>query len=210
MLIWVSFLLFDVVFQGTANHLLTMTNGCGMFDQVHNGDRRDLCASILFFMPVFREMLLWLGCVDAGSKTAHHNLKRGRSILIFVGGEKEQLMTTPGEHKIYLHSRKGFVKLALEYGTPLVPMYAFGENECYHVSKLFMGFREWLQGTFQLGVPLVWGRWGSMVPLKVKLHIEIGKPLKVTKKRKEDITQVNDSTHLSDDCLSNCLMIHIC
>jgi hypothetical protein len=42
--------------------------------------------------------------------------------LIFIGGEKEQLMTVPGEHKIFLRSRKGFVKLALEYGAHLVPM----------------------------------------------------------------------------------------
>jgi hypothetical protein len=69
-----------------------------------------------------QQILLWLGCVDASSKTAHHNLRKGRSILIFVGGEKEQLLTTPGEHAIYLSGRKGFVKLALEYGTPLVPM----------------------------------------------------------------------------------------
>ena len=65
---------------------------------------------------------MWLGCVDAGSATAHYNLKKGRSILIFVGGEKEQLMTTPKEHKIYLNNRKGFIKLAIEYGTPLIPM----------------------------------------------------------------------------------------
>lgn len=68
------------------------------------------------------QLLLWLGCVDAGSSTAHFNLKRGRSILIFVGGEREQLLTTPGEHIIFLSTRKGFIKLALEYGVNLVPM----------------------------------------------------------------------------------------
>lgn len=63
-----------------------------------------------------------LGCVDASSATCHYNLKRKRSILIFIGGEKEQLMTEPGSHKIYLLNRKGFVKLALQYGCDLVPM----------------------------------------------------------------------------------------
>jgi len=51
--------------------------------------------------------------------------------LIFVGGEKEQLMTKPGSHKIYLLSRKGFVKLALQYGCDLVPMVS-----CLIVSQL--------------------------------------------------------------------------
>ena len=60
--------------------------------------------------------------------------------MIFVGGEKEQLMTKPRENKIYLRSRKGFAKLALQYGAHLVPMYAYGENECYNVSDAFRGF----------------------------------------------------------------------
>jgi hypothetical protein len=68
------------------------------------------------------KILLFLGCVDASSSTCHYNLKRGRSILVFIGGEKEQLLTKPGNHKIFLKSRKGFVKLALEYGVDLVPM----------------------------------------------------------------------------------------
>jgi hypothetical protein len=39
-----------------------------------------------------------------------------------VGGEKEQLMTVTGQHKIFLNSRKGFIKLALQYGVDLIPM----------------------------------------------------------------------------------------
>ena len=77
--------------------------------------------------------------MDASAKTAHYNLKKGRSVLIFIGGEKEQLMTEVGKHKIFLKNRKGFVKLAIEYGIPLVPMYAFGENDCYTVSTFLQG-----------------------------------------------------------------------
>ena len=73
-------------------------------------------------MRIHAQILLFLGCVDASSYTCHYNLKRGRSILIFIGGEKEQLMTEPGNHKIYLRNRKGFVKLALQYGCDLIPM----------------------------------------------------------------------------------------
>ncbi len=60
--------------------------------------------------------------MDASAKTASYNLKKDRSLLIFIGGEKEQLMSENGKHKIYLKHRKGFVKLALQYGADLVPM----------------------------------------------------------------------------------------
>ncbi len=66
--------------------------------------------------------MLWTGCVDAGAATANYNLKKDRSLLIFIGGEKEQLMSENGQHRIYLRHRKGFVKLALQYGAHLVPM----------------------------------------------------------------------------------------
>ena len=42
--------------EGTVNHFLTMTDCCGMLSSVHTGDRRDLCASVLFFVPLLREV----------------------------------------------------------------------------------------------------------------------------------------------------------
>ena len=74
---------------------------------------------VLFFIPLFKELVEWSGCVDASKKTAVYNLDKGRTLHIYVGGEKEQMMCKPGETKVYLNKRKGFIKLALKYGTPL-------------------------------------------------------------------------------------------
>jgi 1-acyl-sn-glycerol-3-phosphate acyltransferase len=177
--------------HGTAscNHLMTVTDACGMLSQHHRGDRRDLAALVLFTVPFLSDLLLWLGGVDASSATAHHNLRKRRSLLIFVGGEREQLMTKENQHKIYLAKRKGFVKLALQYGAHLVPMYCFGENECYTVSSFLLPFRQRLQSKFQLGVPLCWGRWYMpLLPHPTPLNLELGAPITVAKKAKEDIT----------------------
>ena len=106
----------------TANHMMTMTNSCQMLSKHYRGEKRDLAASILFSIPFVGELLLLLGCVDASASTANYNLTKGRSLLVFVGGEKEQLMTEQGKHKIFLSNRKGFVKLAITYGAALVPM----------------------------------------------------------------------------------------
>mmetsp|Transcript_31905 Transcript_31905/g.45928 ORF Transcript_31905/g.45928 Transcript_31905/m.45928 type:complete len:322 (-) Transcript_31905:119-1084(-) len=165
----------------TAGHLLTMTNSCEMLSTHYTGERRDLAASILFYIPFMRELVLLLGCVDASSATAKYNLKKNRSILIYVGGEREQLMTEKGTHKIFVKNRKGFVKLALQYGAHIVPMYTFGENDLYYTSNFMLGFRMWLQRNFQVALPLVWGRFG-LLPLKVRLRTEIGKPIAVARK----------------------------
>jgi hypothetical protein len=123
----------------SVNHLLTMTDSVGFLSEHYKGERRDLAASVLMLVPVLKDLLLLLGCVDASAHTAHHNMKKGRSILVFVGGEKEQLLSMNGEHKVYLNNRKGFVRLALQYGAHLVPMYCFGENECYTTSLFMIG-----------------------------------------------------------------------
>ena len=66
----------------------------------------------------------------------------------------------------------------------------FGENEAYTTSDFLAGFRHWLQRTFQLGIPIFWGRFPFIfLPHKVKLHLEIGKPIQVTKISKDAITQ---------------------
>jgi len=107
-------------------------------------------------------------------------------------------MTVPGEHKIFLKSRKGFVKLAMIYGTDLVPMYAFGENEAYTISQFLSPLRHWMQRTLGIGICIFWGWGGTIIPHKVKLQIEIGKPIPVPKTPKADITpQALDALHLT-------------
>lgn len=173
----------------SANHMLTMTDCCGMMSNVHSGERRDLAASVLFYIPIVREILLFLGNVDASAATANRQLKKGRSLLIFVGGEKEQLMTKPNEHKIYCASRYGFIKLALSHGVEIVPTYCYGENELYHVSDFAMPARQWLQKNFSIAISLCWGRgflWLS--PLKSKMKFHFGKPIPVPEKFKKKNT----------------------
>ena len=84
------------------------------------------------------------------------------------------------ENKIYLKSRKGFIKLALQHGAHLVPMYAFGENETFYVSYFLLNFRIWLQKNFKIGIPFIYGRYGFM-PLPVELAMEVCIQFKIEK-----------------------------
>lgn len=140
-----------------------MTDACGMLSEVYTGKRLDLAATILFILPIIREFIMWLGNIDANGNTANIALKNNYSLLIFIGGEKEQLMTKPNEHKIYLKNRKGFIKLAIEYGANLIPMYSYGENELYLTSDFLLDFRKYLQHTFKMALTITYN---------TKKHIE--------------------------------------
>lgn len=48
-----------------------------------------------------------------------------------VGGAQEALNARPGIYKLVLKNRKGFVRIAIETGASLVPVFSFGEVEVY-------------------------------------------------------------------------------
>jgi len=60
------------------------------------------------------------------------NLKRkngpGSAITIVVGGAEESLHARPGVMELILKKRHGFIRMAVESGSLLVPILSFGEN----------------------------------------------------------------------------------
>lgn len=142
--------------------------------------RRSLGARPLFLVPFVRDLLLAVGSVDAGKKTATACLKKGLSVTVVPGGEHEQLEATPGDDEVFLNKRKGFCRLACETGVPVVPCFAFGEVDLMHTSKAFMGIRRLIAKKLYVALPIAWGDrwWAPVVPRKnIPLTVVIGKPL---------------------------------
>ncbi|GLD99280.1 hypothetical protein PINS_up007998 [Pythium insidiosum] len=99
-----------------------------------NGDLDIALATVKsnFFVPFWRDILLAVGFIDAGFQSLRAALQRQRSVAVVVGGAAEALHAHPGTNDIILHKRKGFVRLALVTGTPLVPVFMFGENDLFY------------------------------------------------------------------------------
>lgn len=51
------------------------------------------------------------------------------SRCVQVGGEREAMLNTSGRDIVYLRARRGFVRLALEAGAQLVPVFGFGNTD---------------------------------------------------------------------------------
>ncbi|XP_061104122.1 diacylglycerol O-acyltransferase 2-like isoform X2 [Conger conger] len=87
-----------------------------------------------FRMPVLRDYLMSGGICPVNRNSIDYILSRngtGNAVVIVVGGAAESLNCAPGVNSVTLKNRKGFVKLALQQGADLVPVYSFGENEVY-------------------------------------------------------------------------------
>ncbi|KAG7248809.1 hypothetical protein CRUP_038197, partial [Coryphaenoides rupestris] len=65
----------------------------------------------------------------------------GNAVVIVVGGAAESLDCAPGVNSVTLKNRKGFVRLALQKGSDLVPVYSFGENDAYQ--QVIFGEGSW-------------------------------------------------------------------
>jgi len=146
-------------------HLLTMSDAAGFFSRrIYTHKKRDLSACVVFKVPIFRDFSLALGNIDASRAVAKKALDAGYSLGIIPGGEREQMMTEYGKFKIFLKQRKGFVKLAVEYGVDILPYFCFGETHAYLTSNFLLGFRQWLCRKTMIAFPFFYNWWGS-IPL---------------------------------------------
>lgn len=83
---------------------------------------------------------------------------------------------------LYLRRRRGFMRLALQFGADVIPTYAFGSTSVYRTSSFAQGFRLWLSKTTRIAIVLFAGRWFTGVPLKPPgpgMTMVVGMPYKV-------------------------------
>lgn len=90
-----------------------------------------LCVAPPFFgIPALHELSLSLGLVKSDYNTMKEALKGGASMMIIPGGTKEVHLAKSGS-MVLIDGRKGFLRLAQEFGLPIIPVFAFGENEFF-------------------------------------------------------------------------------
>merc|ERR1712166_725796 len=126
-----------------------------------------LGASVLFSLPLVRELALWTRTIDASKSVAKRALESGVSLAVIPGGEAEQMRTQTGVEDVYITKRVGFVKLAMQHEAALVPCYAFGTTDLYDITESqhqanTTGFLWTLSKKFGVAMPRFRGRFGFL------------------------------------------------
>eukprot|EP00672_Neobodo_designis_P024309 CAMPEP_0174851174 /NCGR_PEP_ID=MMETSP1114-20130205/22085_1 /TAXON_ID=312471 /ORGANISM="Neobodo designis, Strain CCAP 1951/1" /LENGTH=344 /DNA_ID=CAMNT_0016085691 /DNA_START=46 /DNA_END=1080 /DNA_ORIENTATION=+ len=178
-------------FLPIASMVSILTDVCGVRERYFNGVHlRSLAASFCFYIPIYRDIILGGGIIDAARYNARNALEQGLSIALVPGGATEGLYASPGKHILVLKKRKGFIKLAMEHGADLVPSYSFGETDCYNqLSDAWppvKRFQAKFQRVLGLSLPLV----TNLIPNKAKVTIVFGKPIEVKKNPKPTDAEV--------------------
>jgi 1-acyl-sn-glycerol-3-phosphate acyltransferase len=137
-------------------------------------------------VPGFRELMQKIGQMPASMDNAQAALSDGHSILLYPGGSYEVFRPWKDRNRIVFNGRKGFIRLALRAGVPVVPVVGHGGHETTIVLGRGERFAK-LLGLDKIrmdGAPLLfqlpWGVSSPMmlgVPLPAKITVQMCEPL---------------------------------
>ena len=83
--------------------------------------------------PAIARTAVQMGAVRAHPKMALAALKRNANIAVYPGGVPDVFRPYAQRDRIHFHNRKGFIKLAIKTGTPIVPMISCGAHSTFIV-----------------------------------------------------------------------------
>ena len=84
---------------------------------------------LLFGIPVVGPFLRRIGAIPAASQAAEQALAQGGLVLVYPGGDREACRPWTQRDKIDLGDHRGFIRLALRAGVPVVPVVAHGSHD---------------------------------------------------------------------------------
>jgi 1-acyl-sn-glycerol-3-phosphate acyltransferase len=147
---------------------------------------RPLAHNLLFSVPSLRSFMGRVGALPASPENAADALARGEILMVYPGGDYESQRPIFESKRVDFGGRKGFIRLALQQGVPVIPVVCHGANET--VVTLTRG--EWLARVTGLSyvtrtkvLPLRLSAFGIVpafiphVPLPSKITIEVGHPM---------------------------------
>jgi len=160
-----------------------------------------LSASIIHMVPVMRDILQFFGGRAVGRASFEQALAEGRSVTFMPGGIAEMVRNLRAEHRVPPGSRrpvhidcthKGFIRLAIRNGVPVVPCYSFGENYAADSCRLLPGMQRFTRKVLGFPLPFSCHVNGSSVPRRAQVTVVVGPPLPVGPAREPTRDEVEE------------------
>jgi 1-acyl-sn-glycerol-3-phosphate acyltransferase len=170
---------FERILHGTAHDLLMATPGLGDYFKAN-------------------------GVISASRKSVSKALNGGHDVIIWPGGEEDSMRSWRKRDQAVLAGRKGFVRMAITTGVPIVPVASIGGSDTAFVvtegrflTKLIPGVSKALRGaTLPIIAGLPFGLAPELLPthlpLPAKIRTEILDPIEVD----HDPERVNDQDYV--------------
>lgn len=153
-------------------------------------------STINHLVPHMRDMVQWTGGIEVSRASINRALDSHISVCIVPGGQSESIESSSSSRDITLVARhKGFIKVAVRKGVPLLPIFCFGETKLLdnvnmkslqRRSKKILGFP----------FPFVpYGLWNFLpIPRSEPVYVVVGTPI-VVKQCSDPTDDMIDAVH---------------
>lgn len=108
----------------------------------------------------------------------------------------------PGNYRLVLNKRKGFVKIAIETGVPLVPVFSFGETEVFdqlsnEPGTILRAYQDFVKKWTGIAPAMPYARGLSeksygFIPYRRPITTVIGAPIEVIQNPNPSLEEVNE------------------
>eukprot|EP01062_Namystynia_karyoxenos_P007495 TRINITY_DN12637_c0_g1_i1.p1 TRINITY_DN12637_c0_g1~~TRINITY_DN12637_c0_g1_i1.p1 ORF type:complete len:883 (+),score=283.68 TRINITY_DN12637_c0_g1_i1:98-2650(+) len=141
-----------------------------------------MVASVMHLVPAMRDLAQFLGLREVSRSVVNHTLAQGRSPIIVVGGQSEMFESRSYDKRIRIvRYHRGFFKVALQRGVPLLPTFSFGETKTMSLLEV-PSVQRWFKQRIGFPLPYVpYGRWGLPMPRRRPVTVAVGAPVHVEK-----------------------------
>uniref|UniRef100_A0A6V1SPI9 Acyltransferase n=1 Tax=Heterosigma akashiwo TaxID=2829 RepID=A0A6V1SPI9_HETAK len=142
-------------------------------------------ASVIYRGPVYRHFMSWIGTRPATKENFKAAYEGDWHTVVLPGGIAEIYLVSRAEERVYLRRRRGFVRVAVQNGADLVPMFLFGNSRILDLVPLGGGADADANRLSRAcrrarcAAALFKGRFGLPIPYRQKIVLVSGKPIQV-------------------------------
>lgn len=137
-----------------------------------------------FFRPEISVHAEKLGLVPATFENGLKTLETGECLILFPEGEEGNFKPTRNRYRLR-RFRRGFVRLALMTGAPIIPAIVIGAEE----TNITLGQIRWAKDVLGIIIPIPL----NVIPLPVKWKIKFLKPIQIP----QDIEKATDIQYVT-------------
>lgn len=156
---------------------------------------RGLAEHAHYAMPGWRDLLTWGGAVRGTRDNCRALFAAGEMVLVYPGGGREVAKRKGEKYRLIWKERRGFARMAIESGVPIVPFSAIGVEEMVDivVDADHAGLRPVRSLVERVGVrwelvwpPLVRGLGPTPLPRPQRLYFAFGAPVETSHRALDD------------------------
>lgn len=146
-----------------------------------------LAHQVVIEAPVTNQALTAMGGVAANPENAHRVFAAGRKVLVYPGGDLDAFRSSRDRNRVVFGPRRGYVRLALCEGVPIIPVVSAGAHNGWWVvsdgrwlSRLLRTHRFLRTDVLPITVSVPWGLTVGAppyLPLPTTIFIEVLEPI---------------------------------